>query len=191
MNRHIGQIALVVSDHERSADFYARVFGMDHIFGTSEFRGEQHDKVQQVKDVASSCRWLIDDRRRGGSIPDSPIIITQRCHFSDIPHGQKQLVMFLPDPEFGRPFQVLIIRAAFESLIVLIGIQQQKPLIIHFVTAPHVDGVPREGHHGYAMKVAHIIVKSAHLFSPIEYQMDLAAPCRRMRFSTAMDAECF
>ena len=62
MNRHIGQIALVVSDHERSADFYARVFGMDHIFGTSEFLGEQHDKVQQVKDVASSCRWLIDDR---------------------------------------------------------------------------------------------------------------------------------
>ena len=62
MNRHIGQIALVVSDHERSAEFYASVFGMDNIFGTSEFRGEQHDKVQQVKDVASSCRWLIDDR---------------------------------------------------------------------------------------------------------------------------------
>ena len=62
MNRRIGQIALVVSDHERSADFYARVFGMDHIFGTSEFRGEQLDKVHQMKHVASSCRWLIDDR---------------------------------------------------------------------------------------------------------------------------------
>jgi len=29
-----------------SADFYDRVFGLDHIFGTSEFRGPQVDKVQ-------------------------------------------------------------------------------------------------------------------------------------------------
>jgi catechol 2,3-dioxygenase-like lactoylglutathione lyase family enzyme len=62
MNRRIGQIALAVSDQRRSTDFYARVFGMDHIFGTSEFRGEDVDKVQQMKHVASSTRWLIDDR---------------------------------------------------------------------------------------------------------------------------------
>ena len=62
MNRRIGQIALVVSDQKRSVDFYARVFGMDHIFGTSEFRGEELDKVQQMKHAASSTRWLIDDR---------------------------------------------------------------------------------------------------------------------------------
>jgi catechol 2,3-dioxygenase-like lactoylglutathione lyase family enzyme len=62
MNRRIGQIALVVSDQSRSTDFYARVFGMDHIFGTSEFRGPDLDKVQQMKNAASSTQWLIDDR---------------------------------------------------------------------------------------------------------------------------------
>ena len=62
MKRRIGQIALVVSDQHRSTDFYARVFGMDHIFGTSEFRGPELDKVQQMKNAASSTRWLIDDR---------------------------------------------------------------------------------------------------------------------------------
>jgi catechol 2,3-dioxygenase-like lactoylglutathione lyase family enzyme len=62
MNRRIGQIALVVSDQARSTEFYARVFGMDHIFGTSEFRGPELDKVHQMKNAASSTRWLIDDR---------------------------------------------------------------------------------------------------------------------------------
>lgn len=62
MNRRIGQIAVVVSDQKRSTDFYASVFGMDHIFGTAEFRGQQADQVQGMENVASSTQWLIDDR---------------------------------------------------------------------------------------------------------------------------------
>lgn len=62
MNRRIGQIAVVVSDQKRSTDFYASVFGMDHIFGTAEFRGPQADQVQGMENVASSTQWLIDDR---------------------------------------------------------------------------------------------------------------------------------
>ena len=62
MNRRIGQIALVVSDQLRSTDFYSRVFGLDHIFGTTAFRGETADNIQGIKNVASSTRWLIDER---------------------------------------------------------------------------------------------------------------------------------
>jgi catechol 2,3-dioxygenase-like lactoylglutathione lyase family enzyme len=62
MNRRIGQIAVVVSDQKRSTDFYASVFGMDHIFGTAEFRGQQADQIQGRENVASSAQWLIDDR---------------------------------------------------------------------------------------------------------------------------------
>ena len=62
MNRRIGQVALVVSDQKWSADFYASVFGMDHIFGTREFRGPDLDRVQKMDRAASSTRWLIDDR---------------------------------------------------------------------------------------------------------------------------------
>jgi catechol 2,3-dioxygenase-like lactoylglutathione lyase family enzyme len=62
MNRRIGQIAVVVSDQKRSTDFYANVFGMDHIFGTAEFRGPEIDRVQGMENVASHTRWLIDDR---------------------------------------------------------------------------------------------------------------------------------
>lgn len=62
MNRRIGQIAIVVSNQRRSTDFYANVFGMDHVFGTSAFRGELAEKIQGIKNVASSTRWLIDDR---------------------------------------------------------------------------------------------------------------------------------
>ena len=43
MKRHIGQIAVVVSDQQHSVDFYSSVFGMDHIFGTAEFRGPDLD----------------------------------------------------------------------------------------------------------------------------------------------------
>jgi catechol 2,3-dioxygenase-like lactoylglutathione lyase family enzyme len=62
VKRHIAQIAVVVSNQLRSTEFYANVFGLDHIFGTSEFRGPQVDKVQQMRNVASSTRWLVDDR---------------------------------------------------------------------------------------------------------------------------------
>lgn len=62
MKRHIGQVAVVVSDQQHSVDFYSSVFGMDHIFGTAEFRGPDLDKVQQMDRAASSTRWLIDDR---------------------------------------------------------------------------------------------------------------------------------
>ena len=62
MNRRIGQIAVVVSDQKRSTEFYASVLGMDHIFGTAEFRGPELDRVQRMEKVASSTRWLIDDR---------------------------------------------------------------------------------------------------------------------------------
>ena len=62
MKRRIGQVAIVVSDQERSVDFYAGVFGMDHVFGTREFRGPDADRVQQMRNVASSVQWLIDDR---------------------------------------------------------------------------------------------------------------------------------
>lgn len=64
VTRRIGQIAVVVSDHGRSCDFYARVFGLDHIFGTSAFRGEMAEKVQGLKNAASTTDWLIDDRER-------------------------------------------------------------------------------------------------------------------------------
>ena len=62
MNRRIGQIAIVVSDQHRSTDFYATVFGMDHIFGTRAFRDETAEKIQGIKNIASTTRWLIDDR---------------------------------------------------------------------------------------------------------------------------------
>ena len=62
MKRHIGQVAVVVSDQQHSVDFYSKVFGMDHIFGTAEFRGPDLDKVQRMEKAASSTRWLIDDR---------------------------------------------------------------------------------------------------------------------------------
>lgn len=62
MNRRIGQIALVVCDQGHSTDFYSRVFGLDHIFGTTAFRGETADRIQGMENVASSTRWLVDDR---------------------------------------------------------------------------------------------------------------------------------
>jgi catechol 2,3-dioxygenase-like lactoylglutathione lyase family enzyme len=62
MSRRINQVALVVSDQKRSTDFYADVFGMEHIFGTAEFRGPDVDQVHGMKNAASSTRWLIDDR---------------------------------------------------------------------------------------------------------------------------------
>jgi catechol 2,3-dioxygenase-like lactoylglutathione lyase family enzyme len=62
MNRRIGQIAIVASDQHRSTDFYATVLGMDHIFGTRAFRDETAEKIQGIKNIASSTRWLIDDR---------------------------------------------------------------------------------------------------------------------------------
>ena len=62
--RRIGQIAVVMSDHGRSCDFYARVFALDHVFGTSAFRGEMAEKIQGVKNAASTTDWLIDDRER-------------------------------------------------------------------------------------------------------------------------------
>jgi catechol 2,3-dioxygenase-like lactoylglutathione lyase family enzyme len=62
MNRHINQVALVVSDLKRSTECYASAFGMDNIFGTAEFRGPGVDRVQGMVNVASSTRWLIDDR---------------------------------------------------------------------------------------------------------------------------------
>ena len=58
MKRHIGQVAVVVSDQQHSVDFYSKVFGMDHIFGTAEFRGPDLDKVQRMEKAASSTRWL-------------------------------------------------------------------------------------------------------------------------------------
>jgi catechol 2,3-dioxygenase-like lactoylglutathione lyase family enzyme len=62
MSRRINQVALVVSDQKRSTEFYADVFGMDHIFGTAEFRGPDVDQVHGMKNAASSTQWLIDDR---------------------------------------------------------------------------------------------------------------------------------
>jgi catechol 2,3-dioxygenase-like lactoylglutathione lyase family enzyme len=62
MKRHIGQVAVVVSDQKKSVDFYSEVLGMRHIFGTAEFRGPDLDKVQKMDRAASSTQWLIDDR---------------------------------------------------------------------------------------------------------------------------------
>jgi catechol 2,3-dioxygenase-like lactoylglutathione lyase family enzyme len=62
MNRRIGQIAIVASDQHRSTDFYATVLGMDHIFGTRAFRDDTAEKIQGIRNIASSTRWLIDDR---------------------------------------------------------------------------------------------------------------------------------
>ena len=62
MNRRIGQIALVVSDQARSTAFYARAFGLEHVFGTSAFRRESAGTIQGIDNVASTTHWLIDDR---------------------------------------------------------------------------------------------------------------------------------
>ncbi len=62
MALRVGQIALVVTDILRSTDFYAQVFGLDPVFGTSEFRGPEAERVQGIRHVASSTHWLIDDR---------------------------------------------------------------------------------------------------------------------------------
>ena len=64
VRRRVGQIAIVASDGERSCNFYASVFGMSHIFGTTAFRGELAEKVQGLSNAASSTDWLIDDRER-------------------------------------------------------------------------------------------------------------------------------
>jgi catechol 2,3-dioxygenase-like lactoylglutathione lyase family enzyme len=62
-SRRVAQLALVVRDYRKSADFYARIFGLDHIFGTSAFRGKAAESVQGVPGAASTTRWLIDGRK--------------------------------------------------------------------------------------------------------------------------------
>lgn len=57
MNRRIAQIALVVSDHHRSCEFYSRVVGPDHIFGTSSFHGETAAKIRGLNNAASTTDW--------------------------------------------------------------------------------------------------------------------------------------
>lgn len=64
MSRRIGQIALCVSNHQRSTEFYSQIFGMDHIFGTNSFRGKMAQTVQGMKNAASVTQWLIDDRKK-------------------------------------------------------------------------------------------------------------------------------
>ena len=63
MASHICQIAVCSTDHRRSTDFYASVLDMDHIFGTTSFRGVLPEMVQGMKNAASTTRWLIDDRK--------------------------------------------------------------------------------------------------------------------------------
>ena len=60
--QHVSQVAICVADHRRSTDFYRRVLGLDHVFGTTSFRGEKAEQVQGLADAASTVRWLVDDR---------------------------------------------------------------------------------------------------------------------------------
>jgi len=63
MSSNICQIAVCSTDHRRSTDFYANILGLDHIFGTTSFRGELPETVQGMKNAASTTRWLVDDRK--------------------------------------------------------------------------------------------------------------------------------
>lgn len=62
MTIHINQIAVCIADQRRSTEFYANVLGMDCIFDTVSFRGQLAEKVQGIKNAASTTRWLRDDR---------------------------------------------------------------------------------------------------------------------------------
>jgi len=60
--KRVGQIATVVKDRFATANFYATVFGWDHVFGVQSFMGEGISEVQQMKHAAACARWLIDSR---------------------------------------------------------------------------------------------------------------------------------
>jgi len=46
VSRRIGQVAVCVTDYRRSCNFYRQVLGLDHIFGTTSFRGEMAETIQ-------------------------------------------------------------------------------------------------------------------------------------------------
>jgi len=60
--QRVAQVAICVSDHRRTTEFYRAVLGLDHVFGTTSFRGAQAEQVQGMPGAASTVRWLIDDR---------------------------------------------------------------------------------------------------------------------------------
>lgn len=60
--QRVGQIAVVCTDGERTAQFYGSVFGWALTFGTESFMGELISEVQDMKNAAASTRWLIDSR---------------------------------------------------------------------------------------------------------------------------------
>lgn len=55
------QVAISVSNRERSLDFYAEMFGLTHVGGTS-FSGKATEQVQGMAGASSTCSWLMDDR---------------------------------------------------------------------------------------------------------------------------------
>lgn len=55
------QVAISVSDRERSLAFYRDLFGLTHVGGTS-FSGKKTEQVQGMVGANSQCSWLMDDR---------------------------------------------------------------------------------------------------------------------------------
>lgn len=55
------QVAISVSDRERSLAFYRDLFGLNHVGGTS-FSGRKTEQVQGMAGASSQCSWLMDDR---------------------------------------------------------------------------------------------------------------------------------
>ena len=60
--KRVGQIAVVCTDRERTAEFYGSVFGWEKAFRTESFMGELISEVQGMRNAAASTHWLIDSR---------------------------------------------------------------------------------------------------------------------------------
>lgn len=56
------QVALSVTNRDRSLAFYRDGIGMSHVGGTEAFRGRTTEAVQGMVGAASNVHWLMDDR---------------------------------------------------------------------------------------------------------------------------------
>lgn len=60
----LSQIALSVSDLERSLDWYERVLGLRRSGSTRLFRGALMERITGIPDPVSRCAWMVDSQHR-------------------------------------------------------------------------------------------------------------------------------
>jgi len=58
----IAQVALSVTDLEKSIAFYRDVIGLQYATRTDTFKGEKPSRIQGLPGVSSLTAWLVDDR---------------------------------------------------------------------------------------------------------------------------------